>query len=1229
MDRPPVSQFVPRFIRERYARKLVATLLVLVLVVTALGIGATLAVRGDIAAAVTDRYTEMATAEAESLELWHEDNVDFVGHVAGTMAFEGHNDSQIREQLYSHRAREGAPIQDIHYVNTTGDRVTVSTSEAMGGRSLEAVDAPWSTVKNASVTDVYTTGVYWGNGSVDNESLIAYVTPVTVGGQRDRLLVVTVRPSDYTATIDDDAGTRTMVVDDRGRVLSASEFQVSREYANDSASEAPLTRARAAGASAPGAMRAPAAQSVADALGIDPGTNVFVGYSQVGDIGWVVLVHTPASQAFTTVDDVLWSGLAATLLAAAFVTLVGYLVGKDATDAIDELRAKSEQLQQGNYDVDFTTDRIDDLGQLYERFGHMAEALAAREASLQAERDRLGALFEHSSDCIAHVERGDGRLVVRDVNPRFADRFGYDRAAVAGESLLELAGPPDRTGEPDPLPNRIQRGEEFQWELRRRTADGVGDFLFRFVPTTGRDDDAAPTEGYAVYTDITERKQAERELGRQRFLLERTQELAQVGAWELDLRTDPPRKRQLTDEIKRIHGVPLDEPFDLETGTDYYHPDDQLHIRRAVEEAMEDGESYDLEARLVTADGDLRWVRTTGEPVYEDGDIVKLRGVLQDVTDRKGYELTLQSLHDATRRLLHTETEQGICDVAIDIAEEIIDVPGVALYLLDSEHSQFVPAAFTPGFVDICEGAPPLPTGDEHSPVWNAFVSSEIITLDGRDANLSPDAEQAGDQIFTDTRVDPDDTVNGQDGIVQQGVFLPVGDHGVLTLLSTDGDIGDQTRQLAETLVATTEAAFNRLESESELRERDEQLQAQNEQLKRQIQLTEIIRSVDQSLIDARSREEIKTAVCERLVESDPISFAWIGDHDGETLRPETWAGDGQRYLDSVSLSADSGEPAWVTATTGTASVASNVVDRLRSEAWRKAALEHGFRSVVSVPITHDEYTYGVLTAYAPEADAFGDLQRSVFVELGETIGNTINAVQTKQALYADTVTELTLEFTGAESLLSTLATEADCRVESAGFSADTGDATWQFFTVSGADPATVREVLDRLVTVTDYREITTTEDGGFFSATVSEGLVTSTFIPRGLTPREMIAESGTLTVTVDVLQEIDVREFVELLEERYPSTELVARRDVERSIETKGDLVGSLLEGLTDRQRETLTTAYYSGYFEWPRETTGQEVAAMLGVSQPTVTRHLRLGQQALLRQLLDGDYQPTPATI
>ncbi len=118
-----------------------------------------------------------------------------------------------------------------------------------------------------------------------------------------------------------------------------------------------------------------------------------------------------------------------------------------------------------------------------------------------------------------------------------------------------------------------------------------------------------------------------------------------------------------------------------------------------------------------------------------------------------------------------------------------------------------------------------------------------------------------------------------------------------------------------------------------------------------------------------------------------------------------------------------------------------------------------------------------------------------------------------------------------------------------------------------------------------------------------------------------MHATDDGIEVTVDVPTGTDVREFVETLRDQYATVELQARRHVERSMETGSELSASLFDALTDRQLEVLRTAYFAGFFDWPRESTGEEIAAMLDVTQPTVNRHLRIGQQRVLERLFEDD--------
>jgi len=329
--------------------------------------------------------------------------------------------------------------------------------------------------------------------------------------------------------------------------------------------------------------------------------------------------------------------------------------------------------------------------------------------------------------------------------------------------------------------------------------------------------------------------------------------------------------------------------------------------------------------------------------------------MVQDITTRKLHERNLQSLHEATRALLHAASAEAICQLVVDTAGDLCNVDGIAVNLLDDDGREFTPAAVSLGFAELCSARPAIRIGDTDSPAWRAFVDGETVAVDERSAlpwsgdDGGPDAS-----IFTSTRVDPTDVTTDLADDVRSGLFVPVGNNAVVSVLSTDETVGHESRQLIETLVATTEAAFDRLESEASLRDREAELRTQNERLNRQMHLTDIIRSVNQSLVDVDSRDEVEAAVCSQLVESDRIAFAWIGTYDeaADTVVPRTTAGDGGDYLDTISLSTEGREPAWLTATTGVVTAVDNVVSGLRTAdgTWRGPALEAAFQSVVSAP---------------------------------------------------------------------------------------------------------------------------------------------------------------------------------------------------------------------------------------------------------------------------------------
>jgi len=131
-----------------------------------------------------------------------------------------------------------------------------------------------------------------------------------------------------------------------------------------------------------------------------------------------------------------------------------------------------------------------------------------------------------------------------------------------------------------------------------------------------------------------------RELDRQSELFAKTQDLADVGGWEWDPQTETGFYSKQVYEIYAIDDRSATTPeSDI---MEFYHPDDRETVREAFETAIETGEAYDIEVRIIDADGVEKWVRTRGQPAFDGDTCVRISGTLQDITDRKEREQELQ-----------------------------------------------------------------------------------------------------------------------------------------------------------------------------------------------------------------------------------------------------------------------------------------------------------------------------------------------------------------------------------------------------------------------------------------------------------------------------------------------------------------------------------------------------------------------------------------------------------
>ncbi|MFH1149649.1 MAG: PAS domain S-box protein [Actinomycetota bacterium] len=282
---------------------------------------------------------------------------------------------------------------------------------------------------------------------------------------------------------------------------------------------------------------------------------------------------------------------------------------------------------------------------------------------------RYRRLFESARDGILILDADTGKI--EDANPYLIEILGYSLEEFVGKHLWEI-GPFKDAGLSAAAFDVLKEKRYIRYEnLPLETKDG-SEVDVEFVSNIYISDHREVIQ--CNIRDITVRAQEEllhreheSELAEARILLEETGRMAEVGGWELDVESG---KQVWTREVYRIHEVDQDFQPTVDKGIAFYAAEAVPVISEAVKRAIDDGEPFDVELRLITAKGNERWIHTIGRAERVDGRTVKVRGTFQDVTDRKQAEerrkLVAELLLILNRSAMSTDAIREILDKVKD-----------------------------------------------------------------------------------------------------------------------------------------------------------------------------------------------------------------------------------------------------------------------------------------------------------------------------------------------------------------------------------------------------------------------------------------------------------------------------------------------------------------------------------------------------------------------------------
>lgn len=217
------------------------------------------------------------------------------------------------------------------------------------------------------------------------------------------------------------------------------------------------------------------------------------------------------------------------------------------------------------------------------------------------------------------------------VNDRLCQILGYRREELEGASWAAMTHAED-------LPSNLAffddvvAGRRDSYQLAKRFVRKDGSVVEVEMDVRAvRESDASLRYLFTTIQDVTERKRAQEAMAASEARLREAQRIARMGNWEIDMVTG---STLWSDETFRIHGLsPRDGAPLFEQALELVHPQDKELITEGFAKAQVDGHEFEADYRIRRPDGLLRHLHFKAEPVMRQGEVVRMVGTVQDVTD--------------------------------------------------------------------------------------------------------------------------------------------------------------------------------------------------------------------------------------------------------------------------------------------------------------------------------------------------------------------------------------------------------------------------------------------------------------------------------------------------------------------------------------------------------------------------------------------------------------------
>lgn len=259
-------------------------------------------------------------------------------------------------------------------------------------------------------------------------------------------------------------------------------------------------------------------------------------------------------------------------------------------------------------------------------------------SALQKSESSFQILIENLADAVfAHDE--DGNFVM--VNNKSCENTGYTRKELMRMKVADIDAQSLERDDKKLFWKQLKIGDNVRFEVNHRRKDGSiypAEINLNLVEVRGR------KVWLVTARDISERRQAEERIKSNQKLLKEASQIAAVGSFSRNIEDDTV---EWSDQQYKLFGYqPGQVKPTFELVRRHIHPQDLERFDKYNKAMIEHDHPYDVEYRLIRADGKLRYVRSRASLDYDDsGKPVRMYGALQDITEQKRIEHELTETH--------------------------------------------------------------------------------------------------------------------------------------------------------------------------------------------------------------------------------------------------------------------------------------------------------------------------------------------------------------------------------------------------------------------------------------------------------------------------------------------------------------------------------------------------------------------------------------------------------